>query len=290
VAATVLVDYLDYTQAIDLALDATHVYWTDRYLGRVWRVAKAGGQPEELARGLNPNTCLVEGSELWVSGAGAIVAVPVTGGAAREVAARAGPLVRGPDGIYIANPVSGLFRIRPDGGTTAITVRSITGSVGGDVILYTTELDYRVARTDILWKLGAGGPVELARLPGEALRLARAGSTILVDVSDAEDSRRTLYTVPLDGGPVTSFMHHDTAATRFVVDERYLWWTSGGELLRTPVSEVAVERHRFDRRPSSQGREKRWHSLVADGDTLYWISEQPLRSRAPVTQIMKTSK
>ena len=33
-----------------LALDASHVYWTDARRGLVLRVAKAGGEPEILAR------------------------------------------------------------------------------------------------------------------------------------------------------------------------------------------------------------------------------------------------
>jgi hypothetical protein len=86
-------------QPYDLAVSATHLYWTTTFVpppgrGKLMRVALAGGAPEELAVGLageNPHSIVLdETSVYWTdltSTTGAILKMPLEGGAPVVLAA-----------------------------------------------------------------------------------------------------------------------------------------------------------------------------------------------------------
>jgi len=288
VIPTVLARFHDNFRGTSLAIDATHAYFTDRYEGRVWRVAKTGEAPEVLAKGLGaPSSCLVEGNELWVS-AGSVIAIPLAGGPPRAVANAAGTLVRGPDAVYVANPVRGLARIARSGATTVVTSRPITAVAGGAAVVYTTERDYEVARTDTLWRLTSAGPIELAALPSTAHAIATSDSTIYVEVSMTDGD--AIFTMPLSGGELTPFVDHQNVGGELVVDDQYLWWTSGPEVVRASLGSRVVERYAWDSGPHGRRRAIAGHSLVSDGDAVYWISETQPGFSYPASQVLRAAK
>lgn len=277
-AAPVLVGEVPATELVGinylprcLALDANHLYWTrssDRD-GNVWRMPKSGGDAEKLADVPYAGSCALLGDELWVAGGGVTVAVPITGGPPRQVATISGELARGPDGMYIANPVTGLYRIAPSGTTTQLTVRPVVSIVGGDVIVFATEPDYVSDHEYRLWRLDDGVPVEVARPADRPWRLARSGDTVLISGPGA-DNGNALHSVPLAGGTPQLVAKHGSGSSEMLVDDRHIWWAGGDGVNRLLRSTGAVTLYAVDL-PGRNSRADR-HGLVGDTDAVYWLS------------------
>jgi hypothetical protein len=256
-----------------LALDADHVYWTVSRAfhvppGSVWRVAKAGGEPEMLATDVSPGRCLVVGDELWFTHDSKLWAIPTSGGARRQVANVAGELVHGPGGVYVAN-MNGLYRVSPAGITTTINVRTVTSIAGGDVVCFVTE-DER-GRRYTLWRHDRNNSVELATLPYPPGYLAVRGDSVFVATTN-QDSVRALLAVPLAGGPARELVRHDFSLEWMWLGAEDLYWGTNDTIMRMPLPTGTPSVFVIDpEMRHTEGMGRREH-LVADDESLYWLS------------------
>lgn len=115
-----------------IALDGTHVYWTDHFGARVRRAAKTGGQPSDVQKLTNAGPLAATPRRLvwasWIQDIGEVWSTPAGGGALRRLAADQGT-------------VEGLSA---GGDTVAWTVRTPRGRATrvtrGDELLGTGEI------------------------------------------------------------------------------------------------------------------------------------------------------
>lgn len=122
-----------------IAVDATHVYWTNSggsagAVGGVMRVPKHGGAPQLVARAddavpstyPSPGLAIDANNVYWTSTkSGRVMAVAKTGGATRELSHEtSGPLAIATDGtfVYWTNPWTRTVRRSPTGGGAVETV------------------------------------------------------------------------------------------------------------------------------------------------------------------------
>jgi hypothetical protein len=257
-----------------LAVDDTHVYWTrsSDLRGHVWRIPKTGGTPQQLTPEeiSTPWTCIVVGDELWLGSGGNLVAVPKTGGAPRPVSDVVGEMVHGPDGVYVANPVTGLYRIAPGGTKTTITVRPVMSIVGGDVVVFATELDRERGYEYALWRVDHDQPVELVRTTMPPVRLALTNDTVLFAGIGENGSVREVRSMPLAGGPARLVATHGEALTQMFVDGEYLWWGSGDGIMQMSLKTEAMFLYAAD--PAGRHTSPTRERLVADNEAIYWLS------------------
>lgn len=71
-----------------IAVDASHVYWTDQWANTVVKVPLGGGPPTEIASADNPGNIVVDATNAyWADrGSGSIMKAPIVVGAATELA------------------------------------------------------------------------------------------------------------------------------------------------------------------------------------------------------------
>ena len=156
------------TEALYVAVDDTHVYWTDETAGTVMRVSKAGGSAVELAAGqAAPQALIVSaGTVYWLNrDAGTLSSVATTGG---TPVVEAMGLV-GPAGIAV---IDGVVHWTTAGnlGMSNGTVMRLSPGVGPEVLADAQDAPWKLTADSaaIYWVNQGIGPNA-----GAIIRLAR---------------------------------------------------------------------------------------------------------------------
>lgn len=225
-----------------VAVDATHVYWTDLRNtssdpGKIGRVPILGGAEEILATGLGgPNSCTLFGAHVYFAQRDAVNRVPRAGGTIETLATETLP-------FYVAANSTRVCWIRPGDLTFSIVCRPHSG---GTAAVLATESGFprflAIDESDAYWvptegtvrkvSLAGGTPTTLATSLGECTMAA----DIELDATHVYWScGTTVRKVPKAGGPATTlFAESGAAEMGIAIDDAYVYWTSSTTLRKLP--------------------------------------------------------
>lgn len=231
-----------------IALDATHVYWADQSQGKLRRQSKRGGEPEDLASGIDePTGIAIDAANVYVTTDGrggssrtaSLFRIPKKGGELVRLArlhVRAGsPIVDDAGVVYLADPplpaggktayaegYASVFAITPDGGESEIegfnnTSRSIVAD-----------------GKQVYWSDWNAGTLLMApRKGGIASPVTSATVKAQVIVADADTlywsgmagTRSVLQKVAKSGGtPITIASGSEMTVSDLAVDGTSVWF------------------------------------------------------------------
>ncbi|MBI5532437.1 MAG: hypothetical protein HY898_06965 [Deltaproteobacteria bacterium] len=231
-----------------IALDATHVYWADRSQGKLRRQSKQGGEPQDLASGIDEATGIaIDAANVYVTTDGrggssrtaSLFRIPKKGGDMVRLArlhVRAGsPIVDDAGVVYLADPplpvggktayaegYSSVFAIGPDGGEIEIEgFNNTSRSVVSD-------------GKQVYWSDWNAGTLLMApRKGGIASPVTSATVKAQVVVADADTlywageagTRNVLQRVGKSGGtPVTIASGAEMTVSDLAVDGTSVWF------------------------------------------------------------------
>ncbi len=236
------------TPALRIALDATHVYWTDTVALK--RVPKSGGAVEEITRPVAAHFAIDETKAYFYqavdhnTGSSHYVTYPLywlpkTGGTAvllrDNSVGTPGHLALDAMQVYRAVEYSR-------------SVESVAKGTGQLTTLLATGIDAaRLARSGFYLYFTTWLPGGVWRIPadgGKAEMLAMGDHSQDIAV-DAEHvywatylARRSIRSVPIDGGPVAILVKPDGDPRGLALDDRHIYWAEPelGKVWRTPKS------------------------------------------------------
>jgi hypothetical protein len=229
-----------------IALDSSHVYWTDR-VGAVWSVPRAGGATTLLTTGqAQPLGLVVDGNGYWLSGngtkaGGSVVTFSFATGLATT-------LVSGQGGSYaVAAAPARVFwtaqsptgtavdidEVQADGGAPA-QLASVTGAIAGGGLAIDVDTAYfavslqggsgAIASVPLaggppvtVWTSAAGKPSDVVLGPGAVYWLVPTATPL-----------GAIWTVSAGGTPSPLVAGLD-APGHLAVDDANAYWTSPGE-------------------------------------------------------------
>jgi hypothetical protein len=266
-----------------LAVDATHLYWSNSASGDVKRVPIAGGAAEPVfdgPDGVSPGKQIGvhQGSVYFVSEVddGSVLRCPVTGCAASGPEVVVPNLAR-PDFVTVVASASLLFGefdtpngrvgrcVLPCAGNVEFVAGSelfpIAGAAGGDTIAWST---LQPGFGSVRAKLGDAPPLTVeADVP--AVAIAIAGEEIVY-----ADRGRGPRVALRDGGSKRYLAPFSTQTESLVVDGNDVYFTDTaepGRVLRCPLSGCG------DAGKPMASAQARPRVIAVDGPSVYWVNE-----------------
>lgn len=231
-----------------LAVDGTHVYWTESSSGNIGRVPKVGGSAEILAAGeVKPFALAVDADAVyWATMMGNVIRLGMQGGGApqtlTDLAWNCSDLALDDDAVYWSDGINdgNLGRILKTGGAgpTLHPVDGIPGSFAIDsASIYVWVAD---PSTDS-WP---GQPRRVAKSGGAMSALAPFGKhgdgQLTVDATHvywcSSDDGNLVKKVTKEGGVVVNLASGNDQCMAIAVDATHVYWIEGGanRVLRTP--------------------------------------------------------
>jgi len=250
--------------AWDIAVDATHVYWTDRAARAVMRIPKEGGTPETLAWPQEDLGRIAVDSNFvyWTNTlpSGDVMKVAIGGGTPVPIAT--GQLRP----VGIAVDATNVYWTNAGGSTLGVgSVMKASLATGiSSTVAANQEAAHAIAidATSIYW---SKGPFETGG--GEVMTMPIAGGTLV-----------QLARLPFDDGVMSSMIGGSIA-----VDGESVYFTHG-----TAPVETGLPRWRLKKVPRAGGGESwlvetRWVDavVIVDGTTPTWATDHAIMSRFP---------
>lgn len=215
--------------------DASGVYWLAPRLGKILKVARGGGNPEELAATTGISRGLViDATDVFWAENGAIFRVPKAGGKAVQVTEAGIPdwLSADETHLYWYSTLSGMVFRAPKKGGPAVKVHEDDKHT-----LHTFFLD----GPDLFVSFGADNKGVIQKVPkagGAAVTVVEGvqpGADFAVDASNVywitEDD---IYKVPRNGGSVSKIVEKVAHGRDLAVDDQYVYWADRTRVQRLP--------------------------------------------------------
>ncbi len=261
-----------------MAIDDTSVYWTtcgDPTGGNVLKVSKAGGEVVALGSGDRlSGIAVANGSVYWVAGtsdasSGAIMEIPVGGGAMTTLASMSG------DPAHIAADSSCIYWSEIMAGT--VMKVPITGGEATTIALAETPFWIALGETDVFWmgqgvmKAPKAGGTATALTPSSFLTLLPAGlavdATNVYFTSGSPGSMSAVSTVFVQGGaitPITSGAQSSIPGPIAIDDTRAYWADDGSNAVyAVPLSGGTPTTLAID--------QNNVVAITVDGSAVYWL-------------------
>jgi hypothetical protein len=268
-----------------IALDATHVYWTDSATNGVFKIAKQGGDSITLVpQRTDKEGALAVGPThvCWTSGSdGMILRVPIEGGTPVVVASQQFE----PSGVAVdaanvywttygqwfmaGTPKGTVMKASLETGVVTMIADNRTGA--GPIAVDATALYWSesgggdtTGGTDAVMKVPLGG--------GPLVTLHQAfpnadGIPYLIGIDGSSVYYRDggLRKVPLSGGNVTTVLSAFPALADARVDGAHVYWVGSGAIMRVSVDGGPQMAIVTGDQPSA---------LAVDQTNVYWINTQ----------------
>jgi hypothetical protein len=265
--------------AHSIAIDRTHVYWTERYDRAVKKVPIEGGSIGLVASGIQGIWDIaVDGTSVYFSQSvrdGVVERVGLDGGA-RTVLATG---LHSPRGLavdvmnlYVAvggafeAPTGQLLRIPLAGGGSTTTIASEQWLpndvvVDGDAV-YWTNLD---AGTVMKAPIAGGEPVMLASEQARAQNLVVDGGYVYWTTLGVAEYHGTVMKVPTQGGSPTMLAANLNGPTAIAVDGRYVYWV---DAFAKAVFRLSID----GGTPTVIASQQEPFDIVVDDQNIYWTT------------------
>jgi hypothetical protein len=264
----------DQDGAFAIAVDATHVYWTNYNGATVMRMPKAGGTPQMLASGFGGTAIAVDGSTVYAVAAHNLYSLPTTGGTPAMLATATAPA--GLPFPYLALNAGWVVF---GGGTALRAVPRAAGSAAGvplpcpqctvegfalDATHVYYSIVYALNRGTYRWAFGAGGPEQLSTANGRSLALDDTHA-YLGNVTEPSIVRLPKAT----GASPETVVASAGAVGQLAVAGGYVYWTTGdseqGSIARAPTGGGATQ-------VVVSGTGVPWH-IALDDSFVYWTDQ-----------------
>jgi len=279
-------------QVIDLAVDATSLYWVDAS-GAVMRMSKCGGSATTIASAgpyygssSGGSTGLaVDSARVYVAGsAGDLFTVPLSGGAPTTLVSTTNVLgltVSGADLYWVANPptapsIVGSVPVQGGAPATLATAPPIAQglpAVDDSSIYWVGNGIFSTPRAG-----GAVTTLAVAQQPSAGLAIDDANVYWCANSSQAS----VIMSTPKTGGPSVTLVPDQIGASQLATDGQNLYWTNplAGAVMKVPVAggspvTIAVV--------SDPG------AIVLDDTSVYWAQFTGASAGPGTTSIMKLS-
>lgn len=256
-----------------VAVDATHLYWTNFDGGSVMKIPLSGGSPATVtAAEAAPHDIAVDGVNLYwvnyVSTVGTVVKMPISGGVPTVLATgQAKPLAVAVDAthVYWTNWDGNSVMRVPIAGVSPTLIAAGQGIAA----------DIAIDGTSVYWtNFGDGRVVKAPLAGGSAFVLAQTQQNpyaIAVDATHVYWSNWTsgeIQKVPLAGGAATLLASGQVNPLRLSVDATNVYWTNhlDHKVMKVPLAGGTPT-------VLASGQNKA-HSLTVDGTHVYWTTYQ----------------
>lgn len=274
--ATCPVDLVSGGNPVRLALDATHVYWSDGTTGLISKWPFAGGPSQAIAQGEGGGSLIaIDDTDVFYSYGGRIRKVSKAGGSSTELPPFGDPTVRDlvldATSLYISVTSSSYSTILTMTKTGASNTQLFyqSGSSAMDIEIDATHVYYlHTAGIGRVLKVGGGNESLMTNVPGTSL------------VSLAMDPGGLYFTfggtpkgvgrVPLAGGLPTTIATA-SAPANILVDGSALLWVDGTSIMTMPIAGGSVV-------PLAVAQQPR--HIAAGSTDVYWTNGLPRAIRS----------
>jgi hypothetical protein len=251
----------------DLAVDATDVYYTEKFAGEIRSVPKGGGPTTLVATASQPRSVAVDADNVYWTELAAVKQLSKMGGAPVTLASG----LNKPHGLaigggYVYFTVGGdVDRVAIGGGPLTVMAQNqgfvtpLRLAIDADN-LYWPDFD---AKKAMKLPLAGGAPTAVVTAAEKLSAIAISGGTLFFTTS------QQIGSAPIAGGAITSLFDGLVLGNALASDGLRLFIGQAGALQRMPVAGGAIQTL------SSYGV---WAMAIADTH-LYWIGNgQVLRS------------
>ncbi len=220
-----------------LAVDTTHVYWTDGMLEEsVVSIPVAGGTAATLFSGsVVEGLAVSTGSVYFWSGAGPVnlVSVPLPMGTSSNLlmSATPGPLVASGNSIYWSDATGDVVTVGADGGTVStLAMGSASAFVAGNMAsdgarVYWVEQDTSTGTASLLSLATTGGQPSTLATSFRISSVATDGSNVYYTENSNADTG-DVAKVGTTGGTPTTLYAGAAGFTGVVVDAMSVYWVN----------------------------------------------------------------
>jgi hypothetical protein len=253
-------------EAVDLAVDADTVYWTDPHFGAgagVFKAPRAGGNQSMFAPAGLPVSVIVDADNVYFTdqNGGAIKKAPKAGGKAIALAENesgVGTLaLAGTDLFWTTD--DGLRTVAVSGGTPKTLAKGVFSGSNFFFRLRVSDSDAVWAVNGDIWRVArTGGDAVIIRSgPGEVFDLAIDGDSVVYAMG-GDSADFGIFRVPIDGGTPARGVPASGEIDGISLTASGVFWsdTMGGRIMG-PHGPIA--------RTSKPAR------LLVDGSSLFWI-------------------
>ena len=262
-----------------IAVDATHVYWTDLITG-VMRLPLAGGTPELLAPADSPEAIALDPAHVYWTAKNSVGRIDLGGGTATSLLSttlKTGAWALAIDGstLYWADQILGTIQVIPVGGGPSTTVAKGLSAPDGVV----------VDATDVYWAEGTDQQTEgsISRMPkagGSPVTLAahqQGPRALALDDTSVYWTDSAVYVpsptglvmkAPKSGGAATPLASGQGNPLGIAVDATDVYWVNSdsGTVMRVPKGGgTAVTLASAQFYPTA---------VAVDGSAVYWTTQQ----------------